>query len=335
MTNGALYWDYQQTYTGRRIKSIIKSSSTLATINFEISSKLYSYPSMGLVKGTGTNSFIKIKNLENDQSWANDYWRVAGTVTSSSAVCTPASSQNLSGNSSITNAQLAGYALKVSNTSGSDISPNERIKLSAISWNSKSDTMTPYILCGKQNSVMDMLNQFWGDPVIKREYKFKKQQYGSTWINDINKHPNISGDNTTAMTELWMCVGRGEATNCGCWDRYSNNSNNYYGIWQINPTNFNGSPWNITDNTVYYDWNVCTRAALWLMTERLFKQNWDTDVKHSPFFPWSAARTDNAKFSACMSNNPSAAHRFYTSSNYAPYADTSTTKKPCCPGPCP
>lgn len=272
MANGAYYgnsnFDFTADWTKRRVTAVVSKTNII---------------SITTVSATPTVNVGDWIKVENCGTWANGTWKVA----SKSSLTLNLTCSGLVSGRSFT-PTLDSKIFRVT-SGGGDIS--ETRKLSTM-FLYNTDLKATTTMCATQVRVRDALTQFWSNAEVVQEYKTKYRDNNASWPD----YGPSGGYGKDKIINAFMCTVYAEST----WNPTAlNSSSNARGLWQITPKS---ASWYPTDLNLLYNPEYNTRAALWLMWERLF--TYDSGAGCNPFRPWEGSKSSNSKYSSCYSKNP-------------------------------
>lgn len=269
-------------FTQRKLISVRSEKNTIVitTVN--------SFPSSVIAKtGTTSGSYI---NLYNCGAWANGGpYEVVSRATNVLKL----RKQGLPAGRTFAATPIS--QAKVSNNSGGEDFPETR-NTAFSSWNESLGATST--LCAVQAKVNDILNKFWSDSEVVRQFQARfitKDNSTNNWSLygpfNVNDTSTSYGFSKPRILNAYLCTVFAEST----WNKNATNDS-YHGLFQIGTKEDAG--WSDGDflNNIY-DPEFNTRCAIWLMYWRLFRQ---TDNKLSnPFRDWEGSKSTNTNYMNC------------------------------------
>lgn len=274
MANGVYYdnsiFNFDTDWTKRRVTAVTSKTNII------------SITTVSAMSTVNVGDWIKVENCG---TWANGTWKVASKSNLTvNLVCSGlVSGRNFT-------PTLDSKVFRVT-SGGADILENRKLS-SMFLYNT--DLKATTTMCATQVRVKDILSQFWSNAEVVQEYKVKYRDNNATWPN----YGPTGGYGKDKIINAFMCTVYAEST----WNPSSiNTESDARGLWQITPKE---APWypTVTNLNLLNNSEYNTRAALWLMWQRLF--TYDSGAGCNPFRPWEGSRTTNSKYSSCYSKNP-------------------------------
>lgn len=257
-------FDYIRGSTQRRIKTIY-SNSTANTIFVETFSPMYTVSAGDtiLVQNCGTNFSGTFPVIDRTGS----VMKLRKNSVTLNKIFTPVHTKTSSTSSKV-----------FKKVSGADVEERRRLRLFNYDYNLTAGGG----MCATQRRVKKILEDVYGDPEWVIEYK---TMYNSTAWAGFGDGAAAQSYNLNDIVSGFMCTIYQESTwiasNVG-----TSGDKTYRGLWQIDEKT--EAPWWPTDTSLLLDPEYNTRAAIWIMFDRLF--TYPDGAQANPFNPFYGSR---------------------------------------------